>query len=146
MLQHGQSGSTLPLRSPAFICNVCSTSNPLPANDMAMGRESGPCAACGSTVRLRAMIRLLSLGLYGRAMAIADFPQRLDLVGRGLSDWHGYADRLGAKLDYLNTHFHREPQLDISAPPQDAYGSLDFLLASDVFEHVAPPVSRAFDG
>jgi len=133
-------------RPARFTCNICSADNPLPANDMHMGRESGRCADCGSTVRLRAMLRLLSLGLFGRALAIADFPERPDLVGWGISDWHGYAGRLGAKLGYSNTHFHREPRLDITAPPAEALGSLDFLIASDVFEHVVPPVSRAFDG
>lgn len=129
-----------------FTCNVCSASNPLPHDDMQMGRESGPCADCGSTVRLRAMIRLLSLGLFHRALAIDDFPQRPDLIGWGLSDWHGYAERLVAKLGYTNTFFHRDPRVDIVSVPPEARGTLDFLIASDVFEHVPPPVSRAFEG
>lgn len=137
----------LPSQPPdTFNCNVCSASNPLPANDMHMGREGGHCSACGSTVRLRAMIRLLSLGLFGRALAINDFPPRPDVVGWGLSDWHGYGKRLAARLAYRNTFFHREPRVDIVVPPREALGTLDFLIASDVFEHVPPPVSRAFDG
>ncbi len=137
----------LPNQQPdTFICNVCSASSPLPANDMQMGRDGGHCRACGSTVRLRAMIRLLSLGLFGRAMAIDDFPPRPELVGWGLSDWHGYAGRLTSRLGYRNTFFHCEPRVDIVAPPREALGTLDFLIASDVFEHVPPPVSRACEG
>ena len=75
-----------------------------------------------------------------------EFPQRPDLVGWGVSDWHGYAQRLPSSLSYTATYLHREPHLDIAAPPADESGTLDFLIATDVFEHVAPPVQAAFDG
>ena len=37
-----------------------------------------------------------------------------------------------------------EPRLDIADAPEDLTARFDFIIASDVFEHVAPPVSRAF--
>lgn len=129
-----------------FTCNVCATPNPAPANDMAMGREGGPCIGCGANVRMRAIVRLLSLGLFGRSLSIEAFPVRHDLVGWGLSDSPSYADRLPARLSYTNTFYDREPRLDISAPPPHAAGSLDFLISTDVFEHVVPPAQAAFDG
>lgn len=49
------------------------------------------------------------------------------------------------RIDYTNTFFHAEPRLDIAAADVERYGPCDFLIATDVFEHVTPPVSRAFD-
>jgi len=39
----------------------------------------------------------------------------------------------------------RQPYLDITQPHPDQYGTYDFILSSDVFEHVAIPVERAFE-
>ena len=83
--------------------------------------------------------------LFGQSLAIADFPDRPGLVGAGMSDWDGYATRLKKKLNYTNTYYHQEPFLDISSQeplPADLY---DFLIATEVFEHVSQPISRAFD-
>lgn len=129
-----------------FVCNICGSPNPAPASDMQMGRESGRCKKCGANVRLRAIVRLLSLGLFGQALRIDDFPARHDLKGWGLSDWHEYARRLPERLSYTNVFFDRQPRVDITRPPAGSTGSLDFLIASDVFEHVVPPVQAAFDG
>jgi SAM-dependent methyltransferase len=96
-------------------------------------------------VRWRSVIHALSTELFGTSMAIPDFPNRPDLVGVGLSDWNGYAVRLGEKLSYTNTYYHREPLLDISSVDSSKSGQYDFIIASDVFEHIAPPVSKAFD-
>jgi SAM-dependent methyltransferase len=56
-----------------------------------------------------------------------------------------YAEPLARALDYTNTFFHKEPRLDI-ADPKGRQGTCDFLIATEVFEHVPPPVSRAFKG
>ena len=79
-------------------------------------------------------------------MAVPDFPYRPDLVGIGLSDWAGYAAGLAARLSYTNTFYHQEPLLDIVDPPRERWGRCDFLISTDVFEHVPPPVERAFTG
>jgi SAM-dependent methyltransferase len=76
-------------------------------------------------------------------LTIPDFPSR-ELTGLGLTDHACYADRLAAKLAYRNTFLDREPQLDITDPPPELFGIFDFVISSDVFEHVAPPVARAF--
>lgn len=91
-------------------------------------------------------MRLLSLGLFGRMLPLPAFPARPDLVGWGVSDWHGYATRLPRALSYTATYLDREPRLDITMPSAADAGTLDFLIATDVFEHVAPPVQAAFDG
>lgn len=111
----------------------------------ALSREEVSCKACGSTVRMRGMMYALSIALFGRAIALPDFPDRKDLVGKGMSDWEGYANPLSQKLNYINTYYHMAPKLDITAIITQDEQSVDFLLSTDVFEHVAPPVSIAFE-
>lgn len=91
-------------------------------------------------------MRLLSLGLFGKVLPLPAFPARRDLVGRGVSDWHGFACRLPQAFSYTATYLDRDPRMDITRPPEDCAGALDFVIATDVFEHVAPPVQAAFDG
>jgi SAM-dependent methyltransferase len=85
--------------------------------------------------------------LFGKSLALPDFPVRHDITGIGMSDWGGYAKPLAGKLNYKNTYYHREPKLDIAASTIDhaLQGTLDFIVCSDVFEHVAPPISTAFE-
>jgi hypothetical protein len=111
----------------------------------ALSREEISCITCGSTVRMRGMMHALSIALFGRALALPDFPNRRDLIGKGMSDWDGYANPLSKKLGYINTYYHMEPMLDITAISTQDEQSVDFLLSTDVFEHVAPPVSMAFE-
>ena len=93
---------------------------------------------------LRAIVHLLTCELFGRSMALPELPRRPDLVGIGLSDSPAYAVPLAKKLGYTNTYFHTEPRLDIADVPENRAAEADFIIASDVFEHVAPPVVRAF--
>ena len=126
-----------------FKCNICGTMCETPA--AALSREEISCNTCGSTVRMRGMMHALSIALFGRAIALPDFPERKDLTGKGMSDWEGYATPLSQKLDFINTYYHMAPKLDITAiSPLDEH-SVDFLLSTDVFEHVSPPVSIAFE-
>ncbi len=68
----------------------------------------------------------------------------MGFVGLGLSDWDGYASRLSGVLGYRNTFYDESPTLDIMAPiPHDLAGSCDFVICSDVIEHVAPPYERS---
>lgn len=127
-----------------FTCNICG--RPAACERSLLGREESSCAACGSSVRMRAMVHLLSRELFGASLALPDFPLRKDLVGFGLSDWAVYARHLSARLGYINTFYHTAPRLDITAVPEELSGVADFLLATDVFEHVLPPVSLAFEG
>lgn len=127
-----------------FTCNLCGNRNT--AAKARLGREVSSCTRCGSTSRMRAMVHLLALGLFGRSVPLPEFPHDPGIRGIGLSDSAGYARPLRDKLGYVNTFFHAEPRLDITAPPEQWRHSLDFLIASDVFEHVPPPAQRAFDG
>jgi len=128
-----------------FSCNVCG-SQVLGMHFLGLGREGASCFTCGSSVRMRSIVHNLSMQLFGESLPLPDFPARPDLVGTGLSDWPGYAEALATKLSYTNTFFHQEPFLDIVAPPRKWRRKSDFLISSDVFEHIPPPVDRAFAG
>ena len=128
----------------AFTCNVCGRSTRA-ARD-GLDREDPSCEHCGSSVRYRAIVHQLSVGLFGESLALPDFPQRPELRGVGFSDWPGYAEPLAARLGYRNTHLDAEPTLDLTAVPERLAGTLDFVLCSEVLEHVEPPVERAFAG
>jgi hypothetical protein len=128
---------------PGYRCNVCGQRNQ--GDPKLFTRETGACSKCRATVRMRGAVYALSLGLFGQPLAIVDFPKGT-LTGTGLSDWEGYAYRLKKKLAYRNTFLHKRPFLDITNPPEELAGTHDFLISIDVFEHIPPPVERAFQG
>lgn len=136
---------TVDPQPPGFVCNICGARS---AVDTAqLQREMASCDNCGSSPRARAIIRVLSLGLFGRNLALPDFPVSRETSGFGMSDWDGYAVRLAEKFRYTNTYFHQEPRLDISTPQlaECLMQSSDFIISSEVFEHIVPPVRRAFE-
>lgn len=131
-----------PGASIVFRCNLCGTSNV--ATLATLSRETRSCVVCGSSVRFRAMAHLLTLEICGRPTALSDAPTREDIAVIGLSDAAEYALPIAAKYAYENTWFHTAPHLDIANVDPARFGRYDFVVASDVFEHVAPPVARAF--
>jgi SAM-dependent methyltransferase len=124
----------------SFLCNICSEANTVATLDY----ERSSCVACGSNVRLRALVCMLSKELFGDGLALNDFPVLPGVKVLGLSDQQSYAGLLEKKFDYTNTFYDREPRLDITEPHPDLYGTYDFIFSSDVFEHVAPPVEHVF--
>lgn len=126
-----------------FRCNLCGARNRVAPDRI--GREIASCRRCGSTVRFRAIGRLVALELLGQEAALVDLAPGHRLCGLGLSDSRTYAAPLARLFDYENTYFHTAPRLDILDVPEKRRGRYDFLIASDVFEHVAPPVDRAFE-
>jgi SAM-dependent methyltransferase len=128
----------------AFVCNLCSTPNRVLPSQLA--RETSSCSSCGSTVRFRSIAWLVVRELFGGDWTLPEVPDSRHIVGIGLSDAQSYAVALARRFSYTNTFFDAEPMLDITAVPDSLAGRHDFVIASDVFEHVAPPVSRAFHG
>lgn len=124
-----------------FTCNVCGKKNAWAGAPFE--REQAGCSKCGSTLRLRALLGTLSIELFGTYLALPDFPRVKSLRGMGTSDSHQYAGRLADTFDYRNTFYDREPRFDWTRPTEPS-GSYDFVLSSDVLEHVAPPDDRAF--
>lgn len=126
-----------------FTCNICAASCELPGSKFA--RETGVCSSCGSNVRYRSLIHLLSMELFGESLAIQNFPAT-DSKVIGLSDYETYSGRLAETLPgYENTYLHKPPVLDISNLDPSFDQSCDCLIASEVLEHVNPPVSRSFE-
>jgi hypothetical protein len=125
-----------------YRCNICGQACETSMTEL--GREDLSCLRCGSSVRMRSIIHILSMELYGESLVLLDFPVKPGIRGMGLSDWDGYAVVLGAKLGYQNTYYHQEPKLDIAAIESTQEGTVDFLISADVFEHVAPPVDICF--
>jgi hypothetical protein len=126
-----------------FRCNICGAENVVPVK--MLNREDPSCGGCNSSARMRGMIHALSLALFNQSLVISEFPNRKDIVGKGMSDWEGYALPLAKKLSYQNSYYHKEPRFDITKIANSDRNSVDFLLSTDVFEHVAPPVSLSFD-
>lgn len=126
-----------------FKCNICGTDQNV---DIArLTREEPSCETCGSTVRMRSIVQVLTRELFGKSMTIAEIdPPRPDIVGIGMSCWDGYAAPLAHRIAFRNTYYHQEPRVDITDIRADMVGTLDFIVSTDVFEHVEPPVSRAF--
>ena len=133
--------STTPEETIDFVCNICGAANALPM--ASFEREAGFCACCGSTVRDRSMIYLLTKYHLGKPQDLRLIPP-MGFRGVGLSCSLVYARYLEEKFEYANTLFDREPYLDINSP--SGYEDLDFVISSDVFEHTLPPASAAFEG
>jgi SAM-dependent methyltransferase len=84
------------------------------------------------------------VSLFGESLPLDRFPEDPGIVGLGMSDWDGYASRLSRVFDYRNTFYDEPPQLDVMAPlPDELAASCDFVISSDVLEHVAPPYEQA---
>jgi hypothetical protein len=121
-----------------FLCNVCGNENRGVLLAHAENRECQSCRHCSSSLRMRSLMYLLSMELFGRPLVLPQFPEDRTASGLGMSDWDGYALPLAAKLGYVNTFYHREPRLDIADIPPSHIGRYRFLISTDVFEHVPP--------
>ena len=88
---------------------------------------------------------VLSRALFGMDLALSDFPVLKSVRGLGISDSDIYANRLAPLFSYTNTFYHREPYFDLMHPDESEFGRYDFVICSDVLEHIPPPVDAAFD-
>lgn len=126
-----------------FRCNICGkTSNFNPIGDW---REAASCLACGSSVRSRQIAHCITVATLGKSQCLLDV-QRPDLFGVGLSDSDHLALALSKSFSYTNTFYHTQPFLNICQPAECWLETADFLVSSDVFEHVPAPVSKALIG
>ena len=127
-----------------FTCNICGKQTATAQSEL--GRESGQCDYCTSTVRLRALVHHVVKATTGESVPLPSLKRRDDIRGVGLSDWYIYGDELAKRFAYTNTWYHQEPRLDITAPQPEHHGAYDFMISADVFEHIPPPGDRAFTG
>ena len=119
-----------------FTCNLCGHFNRGVPLAQAENRECQSCAKCMSSLRMRSLMYLLSLELFGRPLTVPEFPADKSIAGLGMSDWEGYANALAGKFSYTNTFYHAEPRLDIARVAPELLGRHRFLISSDVFEHI----------
>jgi SAM-dependent methyltransferase len=126
-----------------FQCNICGSFTASPI-DTVSDREIISCHICKSNLRFRSLIAALTDHIYGKRTVLAAAESRRDIVGIGLSDSPVYSEWLSEKFSYRNTYLHTKPVLDILAPDHSYFGMNDFVISSDVFEHVKAPVSVAF--
>ena len=124
-----------------FVCNICGTPCRVPLR--VMSRECPSCFGCGSTIRYRSVINALSIGLEIDP-TLHDTPVRQSIVGIGMTDSEVYSRQLEKKFSYKNTYYHKDPKLDILKVDESGAGYADFIICSDVLEHVNPPISLAF--
>jgi SAM-dependent methyltransferase len=125
-----------------FECNICGQANQWPLNES--HREIASCEGCGSTPRFRGLMMALSERLYRARQKMSDFPVNKGIRGLGMSEWDGYGSRLVEKFDFVNTHYHMEPKLDITQYSGVEYSDLDFVICTEVFEHIQRPLDVAF--
>jgi SAM-dependent methyltransferase len=85
------------------------------------------------------MMAVLECFGYPSSTTFADVEPNLARRGIGISDHWRLAARLASVFDYVNTFYHRFPLVDVTRPPEDLFGQLDFVICSDVLEHIPPP-------
>jgi SAM-dependent methyltransferase len=126
-----------------FTCNLCAALVTAPFDRVA-SREDISCP-CGATLRFRSVISALNERLlHDATLLLKEMPPQKQFTGIGMSDAPIYSQLLQDSFSYTNTYYHTEPHLDITHPPADSLGKYDFILSSDVMEHVAPPVEASF--
>ena len=137
----------LPFDTPQIIeyrCNICGGKNRLESQQF--HRELAACQKCGANARFRGIIHVLAYLLgEGDDTILKEWPMRMDIFGAGLSDWYGYADLLRKKFSYENTFYDHEPRLDIMNLTEKHLEKYDFVISTDVFEHILPPLQQGFD-
>jgi SAM-dependent methyltransferase len=87
---------------------------------------------------------LLSKELFDAPLGLPDFPELKSVRAIGMSDPPELAAKLREIFDYTNTFYHQPPHLDITKPAESDFGRYDFILSSEVMEHVPPPVEHSF--
>ncbi len=128
----------------SFCCNICGGSNTNIALNLVTDREASSCIHCGSSLRMRSVIQALTSEIYGQSLSLPSAPANRSIRGAGMSDWKGYAKPLSKLFDYQNTFYHQKPRLDILNVAESEFGQYDFLISSDVMEHVPTDIDKAF--
>lgn len=128
----------------SYVCNVCGHENMHSEHEFS--REGAGCPNCVAYVRIRAIAALVAYEMTGERTPLFQYDSRLPYKGVGMSDLDSLADGLANSFHYTNTYYHKAPFLDITDPLPEEEGAYDFIVSTDVFEHILAPVQKAFDG
>ena len=129
-----------------FRCNLCGAYNSL-SDPLKKHRELLNCVGCGSSARFRGVVHAIQRELLGDQLGVVfrSAIERRKVTGIGFSDSDIYAGELARIFSYTNTFYHMDPVLDIMSTESVAkYQAVDFVVCSDVLEHVPPPAITAF--
>jgi hypothetical protein len=125
----------------SFECNLCGEHSIYRRENL--HREVPSCEFCGSTVRQRQLIHAY------RQISCEDRPSKKGNPRvLGLSD-HPLVEQffLSQKnVHYVNTFVDEGTRLDVIRPPKAFLSWADFLISSDVLEHVPFPTNQALLG
>jgi len=127
----------------SFTCNI--TGIKFNLSDEEKHRELG--GRFGFNCRFRAICYIFCKIFYGECKIMDNLEENKSIKGIGMSD-SGWAKILEQKFNYINTFYHTSPYLDIyNNEHLKNYNDLDFIISSDVFEHINtyPSVQIAFD-
>lgn len=124
-------------------CLACSSVNPPAAT---ASTESQMCIACGATWRDRVVLGAVLIGLEIGLFPLPALSPDWSRTGVGIADAQTIAAPLASRFDYVNGHLHRYPHLDVRSVPEALVGTAEFVVCSEVLEHVEPPVQPALDG
>ena len=117
-----------------YICNL--TGKEFTIEDNEKHREGAN--VFGLNSRLRALIYVLSKVIKCNKVLYNVEPDK-NIKGIGMSDAPNLAIELSKNFDYVNTFYHTDPFLDIyNEQHVSRYNNLDFIISSDVFEHISP--------
>lgn len=118
----------------SFVCNI--TGNQFDLNDNEKHREMA--TRFGFNSRFRAICYIFCKLFYGECKILNSLENNKNLKGIGMSD-SGWAHIFEKKFNYINTFYHTSPYLDIyNNEHVKNYNELDFIISSDVFEHIDP--------
>jgi SAM-dependent methyltransferase len=123
-----------------FNCNICGKHNSLQGK--VRHRELYFCDDCGSCARFRGVVLAVQrFVLADEAKPLKAQKTRMSVRAIGMSDSLSYAPHLERLFSYTNTYYHMEPFVDVTNKENcDHYRDLDFIICSEVLEHVRTPV------
>lgn len=124
-----------------FTCNICGVENAEPKSQV--HRELLHCEGCGSSARYRGVALAYQKHIVGNVdIPLRLLKERIPKSGIGMSDWPDFVRDLQSITAHTDTFYHQEPRLDLTDSAScNNYSDLDYVICSEVLEHVRSPVS-----
>ncbi len=124
-----------------FTCNITGQVGSLDYSQF--HREGGFTSTIPPNVRLRSIIYMLLDYFKCDSKVLSLMTPNKNIKGLGISD-DIYHHILADKFSYVNTFFDKDPKLDITNLSNFTSNYYDFIICTDVFEHICEPIEKAF--